>query len=465
MKRKLFLAMFLSLFLLPFTSCGKKNTKTGSMNVREKGDVVLTFAMWGSPEENKAVEKVLVEFQKENAAAKKKDPSVPLIGLKVITVDSLSYSDKLMTMFSGNTPPDVFYLHIQDFYKYASKDNLLSLDDFIDEDTNFNLSDFYPQLIKAFTYGGHIYGVPKDWTDFVLYYNKDLFKQYGLKEPSPSWTWDDFLKAAQTLTIDSNKDGVIDRYGFTIETWSDWYTPWLLQNGGGIFDKDGNWIFAKGKYLEANAGALDFLSDLIYKYKVSPTVTTSKQIGNYESFMDGRIAMCIYGRWAELKFKNIKGFKWGYAVLPHKKKRASTLVTVSLAIAKKTKHPEAAWRLLKFLTSKKGQIFTAENGLAVPARRSLVNSDHYLKAPEVLKYQPQLAMDSPDQDPFIQELSYSYLPPSNPSWLEVRQKMDEQLEAVFLGKVKAKQKILELDGVVNEILASTGQEEVQGGEE
>ncbi len=453
-----------ALMPLLFTSCNGGGGADSGIKVREKGDVVLTFAMWGTPEENKSVAKILREFQKKNEEAKKADPNVKLIGLKVITVDSLNYSDKLLAMFAGNTPPDVFYLHIQDFYKYASKDSLYDLNEFIDSE-GYDTSDFYPELIDSFTFGGSLYGIPKDWTSFVLYYNADLFKANGIAEPTADWTWADFRNAAKKLTVDEDKDGIVDRYGFTIETWADWYYSWIKQNGGEVFDKNDNWVFAKGEYINKNAEALQFIADLINVDKVSPDITTSKQLGNYESFMAGRVAMCMYGRWAELKFKDIQSFKWKYAPLPKKEKNASTVVTVALSMAVNTEHPDESWELLKYLTSYEGQIFTAESGIAVPSRKSLVNSDSYLKAPEVIKYQPQLSMTKSSEDPFISQLQVASFPPSHPKWLEVRQKMDEQLEGVFLGTEDAKSAIIRIDKIASEILSGSQDEVIVGDEE
>ncbi len=104
--------------------------------------------------------------------------------------------------------------------------------------------------------------------------------------------------------------------------------------------------------------------------------------------------------------------------------------------------------------------------MAVPTRRSLVESDHYLKAPEVIKFQSQLAMDNVSEDPFIQQLAYASLPPSNAHWLEVRNKLDEQLEDVFLGNKDAKSVILSLDNIVTKILSGSETATViQGSEE
>ncbi|OHD54750.1 MAG: hypothetical protein A2Y33_01895 [Spirochaetes bacterium GWF1_51_8] len=452
--------MVACLFLLALPACdgkgggGTNDSVANEFKLDETGDTVLTFLMWGTPEEKSSVYAVLKEFQKQQ------DAKGDHIGLKVISVDSLNYSDKLQTMFAGGTYPDVFYLHIQDFFKYASKGNLAALDDYVKE-PDFNVGDFYPALMEKFTFEGTLYGVPKDWTSFVLYYNMDMFDKAGLSYPDDTWTWEDFLNAAKKLTVDYNGDKKIDQYGFIIETWADWYNSWIMQNDGMIFDDKGNWVFSRGANVDKNAKAIQYVADLINVVGVAPSIDQSKQLGGGEAFMSGRVAMCMYGRWQMLKFKKIKDFKWGYAVLPQNVKKAATVVAVSLAIAEQSPNKDAAWKLLKFITSFEGQIYTAEAGLAVPSRISLVESDHYLKAPEVIKYQPHLAMNSSKEDPFIIELAYGKFAPANAYWLEVRQKMDEQFDEVFLGKQQAKDVILRLDKIINDIIEPQAIENVE----
>jgi len=409
----------------------------------------LTFMMWGTPQEKSAVFKVLQAFQKTYD-----------VGLKVIHVDFLNFNDKLKTMIAGGTPPDVFYLDRPYFYGLASSGQLYNLDEYIKQ-PDFNVSDIYPVLMDAFRFSGTVYGIPKDWTTYVLYYNKDMFDKAGVAYPNSNWTWTDFTNAANKLSLDQNGDGRIDQYGFIMETWADWYYNFLRQNDGEIFDSKGNWVFSKGKYLNQNAEALQFLADLVKK-KMSPDPTTTRQLGAQQAFMSGQAAMCIYGRWVVLDFKPITKFKWDYSVLPYNKKRASVFVTVSLAISANTKNPDASWKLVKFLCSDVGQIYTAESGIAIPSRMSIVSKDNYLKAPEVITNQPHLVKNKPEDDPFIQQLSYAVPIPVGPVWLEVRSKLDEQLEDVFLGNKDAKSVVLKLDSIVDEIVNQKNQKPAIG---
>lgn len=442
MKKTLPAFIFCLLFLMiPFGNVRPSVTSDGSDQVRQTGDVVLTLMMWGWPEEKQAVYKILKSFQEIHTN----------IGIKVLFADSLSYMDKLQSLFAGGNPPDVFYVNGEDLCRLASKGLLYPLDGFTNEQ-DLDIGDFFPEILDMYKYDNRLYAVPKSWTSFVLYYNKNLFDGAGLRYPDANWTWDDFLNAAKKLTKDVNGDNVIDRYGFIVEGWSTWYYNWIIQNGGGVFDENGNWAFSSVEYFNKNAEAIQFLADLMNVFKVAPDPTSARQLGSYDSFIAGRLGMCMYGRWAMYRFKTIKNFKWDYAVLPYKSQRASTVVSVAYSMAGNAQHPAEAWELLKYLTRGESMIYDAESGLAVPARRSITGSDHYLKAPEVIKFQPQLARNSMADDPFVRQLSYACYLPSNAKWQEIRRAMDEQLEDAFFGNKDAKTEIIALDPIVAGIM-------------
>jgi raffinose/stachyose/melibiose transport system substrate-binding protein len=52
--------------------------------------------------------------------------------------------------------------------------------------------------MSAFTRDGHIYGLPQQVSEVVLWYNKPLFEQAGV-DPASLETWDGFLAAVQTF--------------------------------------------------------------------------------------------------------------------------------------------------------------------------------------------------------------------------------------------------------------------------
>lgn len=399
----------------------------------------LVFMYWGSPEEKEVVINYISQFTNQN-------PGVEIEG---IHVDSLSFGQKLKTMIAGGTPPDVFYLDIEDFAGLASRGELLQLDDFVNRDAQeINVSDFFEAPFNEFKYKGKLYGIAKDFTTLVLYYNMDLFDKFKVSYPNDNWTWEDFLNSAKKLTKDLNGDGVIDQYGFVIETWANWWRNWVYANGGTFFDESGKFVLGKEPYLSKNAEAIQFLADLINVHKVAPKISASRDFGGGEAmFVDGRAGMAAYGRWATLRFRDITKFKWNVAQMPKgKDKRASTLFTVAYCAHAKTKNPELAWKLIKFLSSPKIQEDVAASGLAIPIRKSVAYSDTFLKAPAIVKNQPQV-----DSKVYLDALQYVTDFKRPVKWVEMRDILDEYIQKIFNNDMKAEKALKDLQADIEDL--------------
>ncbi|MEW5693135.1 MAG: sugar ABC transporter substrate-binding protein [Candidatus Hydrogenedentota bacterium] len=431
--RKIFISLVILSSLIYF-SCGKK-TKEEPTQPQTGAKVTIEFMMWGAPDELETVKGYIEQFKTENSD----------IDVKIIHKND--YQQALKTMFAGRTPPDVMYMSLENFPDYASRDQLLDLTPYIEKD-QFSLDDFYSQLLPHFKWNDKYYGIPKDFTTLVLYYNKDLFNASKVDYPTDKWTWDDFLNACKALTKDFEGDGTIDQYGFVVETWLGEYMPWIYQNGGKIISEDNKkWLLGDPEYIDKNAEAIQFLADLIYKHKVAPATQVTRDKSPSAIFMTGKAAMCTYGRWMCMQFKDIKDFDWDVAVLPSKNKRFATLFTVAYSIAKTSKHPDEAWRLVKYLTGPVGQKATARSGHAIPSIKSIASSDDFINAPAL----PQKI----NARVFLDSIEYSAPTPTNVKWTRIDEKLGKQLQYVWENKKGAKEAIIALQKEAQAILDET----------
>ncbi len=433
MKKILFVLLIVTLFSSVFIACGG--------GAQDK----LVFMMWGDAEERIAVNGFLDKFAKK----------YPKIGKpKIIHTDSLSYWDKFQVMVAGGEIPDVYYMGVEELPSYLKQGILEDLTPYIKRDKKeINFDDFYKKPMNAFNIDGKQYGIAKDFATLVLYYNKDMFAANGVDYPDSDWTWNDLLSAARRLTV--RKGNSIKTYGFIVETWTSWLPAWVRANGGHFMSADSKkWLLGAPGTIDKSAQALQFLADMMTRYKVAPDISTKKQLGSEGTFSSQKVAMCAYGRWAVLKFKKIKKFKWGIAELPKAPttgKRASMLFTACYSISKKSKKKQNAWKLIKFLTSVEGQIDVAKSGQAIPSRKSVANSDAFLKSVEVNQYQTKLG-NTIDHSVNLKALEYSDVVPSHVNWLDVRAKVDQWLQPVFLGTEKAKSKLKETQQKFQDIL-------------
>jgi multiple sugar transport system substrate-binding protein len=148
------------------------------------------------------------------------------------------YLDKLTTEFSAGNAPDIVWIPGASVADYATKNVLVDLMPLATKDTSFKLTDYYEAPMKELQQGGHLWGLPRDISTLVIYYNKDLFKSMGVDDPADlakagKWDWDNFLRVAQELTDPANKT-----YGFSMSNWWGLWGYFVYAAGGSLFNAD-----------------------------------------------------------------------------------------------------------------------------------------------------------------------------------------------------------------------------------
>ena len=78
-------------------------------------------------------------------------------------------------MLGTHTAPDVFFLKGLVAPSYMSFDILAPLDEYAQPD---DLKDFFPPLLDAFKRNGKLYGLPKDFNPYVLFYSKSALQGF-----------------------------------------------------------------------------------------------------------------------------------------------------------------------------------------------------------------------------------------------------------------------------------------------
>jgi len=190
--------------------------------VKPAEQTVVRLSGWASsPAETALLESLLYKFSVEN-------PGIT-VKYEPITGD---YKQALLTAIASGTEPDIFYVDIFWWQELAKNDVLMPLDDLM-ASTGTAKGAFIPSLIEAFTFDGKTYGIPKDFNTLGLFYNKDLFAQAGLDEPTDDWTWDDLKAAASKLSNPAN-----NVYGMGVPADPGRFPIFAFQNGGNIMNAD-----------------------------------------------------------------------------------------------------------------------------------------------------------------------------------------------------------------------------------
>lgn len=405
-ERKVFVSLFLFVMLVGLTS--------GLVYAQEV--VTITWSYWGDPDELPPNEAVIKAFEAK----------YPNIKIKTQHAPWGSYFDRIQTQMAGGTAPDVMFLN--NIPSYAARGVLLPLDDLIHK-TGFDITPYYEENLKIFSLDGKVYGFPRDNDTTVLYYNKDLFDEADVAYPNASWTWDEFLAACQALTkMDAR--GRVTQYGVALE--SNKYAMFIHQNGGQIFDdplEPTEFLMHEPLAVEA----IQFMGDLINKYKVAPSFAQMLQMGNTtQMFQGGHVAMTMTNA-ARIPTFQQANFQWGVAPLPAGRTgiRANVAGGAGYVISSNTKHPEEAFTFLKFLAGEEGQSIFASTGVAVPAYDTAKTREAFVSAlPEGFG------------ELFIEETGNGKLPPMFNGWVEISTTIvNPALDLIYIGEATAEEAI------------------------
>lgn len=296
----------------------------------------------------------------------------PNITIEILTTPATNYGeyfDKIAIMIAGGSNIDLMRLATENAQLANTMGIAQPIDEFLNKDPVFKnefFSDVDEKLFIPFQYKGELYGLPFEWNTCAIFYNTKIFQQAGVNPPKPDWTVDDFLATAQKVTKVTN--GVTEIWGY-----QDSYTTfssetWFFNSGGGILNSD----WTKSNVTDPKTvEALQWMHDLVWKYKVSPTGTEVGWGGSQPMFIAGKIAMIATGRWNVMTYVNA-GFKdWDVVPFPKWRQQTNVYGVGSTYMLKSSKNKDAAWEFLKYLGSKEAISLVAKQGWGIPARRSV----------------------------------------------------------------------------------------------
>ena len=308
----------------------------------------IQFSSWGSESELKILEPILADFERDNPDIKVDFMHIPQ-----------NYFQKIHLLFASNTAPDVIFVNNQYLPIYANAGVLEDLSGY-----DFEFDKFYEKSLKALSHEGKIYAVPRDVSNLVIYYNKDLFDKYNVPYPKKDWTFDEFLQTSQKLT---HRPEV---FGVSFEDEPLFYLPYLTSMGVDDFSDFNDEKMQKG---------LRFYTDLRNKYHVAPKKEESASATMAQMFLQGRLGMHLSGRWLVPKYRQEAKFDWDVVEFPKGEKGSVVPLDASgWALAKSSKHKQESVRLIKYLSSKESSQKFTKSGLIVPARVDVANSKYFL---------------------------------------------------------------------------------------
>jgi len=336
---------------------------------------------------------------------------------------------KTRAAVQAGRPPAVVIMSANFLREYVITNDAIALDDLIKKDGMTPaafIEQFWPALRGNATDNGRVIGVPFHNSTPLLYYSIDSFKDAGLDPNKPPQTWAELVDYAKKLT--KREGNNVSRWGFEMGSTYDglgWVLSGLTMSNGGTYYNQ-NWGGEVYYNAPSTIGAVQFLSDLVYKHKVMPEgVTDTSAMMN--AFFGGRVGMVINST-GSLSFirENMKTpFK--VAFVPKALQFAVPIGGASLMIPRgnSPERQAAAWTLIKYLTSPETSGgWSRFTGYFAPRIAAY-------DLPDMQKF----IAENPDAKVALDQLAYARSWFATYNTVGVRKAIEDQVQLVLAGKI------------------------------
>jgi multiple sugar transport system substrate-binding protein len=330
---------------------------------RDGGKVQLVYQDWRTEWFPEMAQRMLEDFHRSH-------PNIRVF----FTPDPDNLVEQMPLDMEAGTAPDVLAGCCDFLPAWAQQGYLLDLAPYVQADLDRAVIDEWdPAQYQAFsTADGRQFALPKYHGALALYYNKDLFDAYGVDYPDGSWTHDDYAEAMRCLTHDRDGDGQTDLWGSMVDI--AWERIQVHVNGwGGRFVNPADSRRSQ-MALPPALEAMEWIRARMWDDRVMASFLDVQNVETRQAFVDQRLAMVEDGSWSLKDILVGADFRVAVAPFPAGPVRRVTLATTDgFAIYAGTRNPDAAWELLKFLTSRDYGRAMAQASFLQPARASLVD--------------------------------------------------------------------------------------------
>jgi multiple sugar transport system substrate-binding protein len=321
-------------------------------------------------------------------------------GIQVNVVVASDLGQQLAQGFASGNPADIFYLGNDQVATYAKAGDLAPLDKLK------NVKSFYPSLRAAYTYQGHLYAAPKDFSTLALVLNTASWKRAGLTGKDYPKTWKQLASVAKKLTR-SGQVGLCTNPEFHR------LGVFMIQAGGWLVAKNGKTATVNSK---ANLNAFNFVKSMIK----AGSMKLTNQIGagwGGEGFGKQQCAMTIEGNWiAGAMTHDYPNVSYKAVELPAGPAGKGTLqYDGGWGLAAASKNKSDAMALISYLTATKVEMGNAKAFGVMPSVRA--------DAKEWKKLYPQFAA-------FLAGADYSRSIPTVPDIATVLGDFNQQLQGL-----------------------------------
>jgi multiple sugar transport system substrate-binding protein len=369
MERKIFRTVRKSVAALAAVSLLSATVACSSTptNDAQDGPVEIRFSWWGNEGRAQLTTKAIAEFEAAN----------PDIKVKPEYGDISGYFDKLATQVAANDAPDVITMGGAYPAEYANRGALLDLSRV---SGSLDLSAMDPGALENGQVQGTQYGVSTGANALAIVVNPAVFAAAGVPLPDDStWSWDDFAKTAADITAKSPKG----TYGTATVLTHDSLDAFARQRGESLYTQDGRLGLDKDTVQDyfdfslqlSESGAAPNASETVEKLNVS-TEQTLMGMGQAGMMLTWSNSLSALSKASGADLELLK--------LPGETPTAGIWLQSSqfYTISARSKHPEAAAKLVDFLVNNESAAKIIQSDRGVPSNSGMRTAIQDLLTPQ-----------------------------------------------------------------------------------
>ena len=385
-----------------------------------------TIRFWAMGREGEVVQELVHDFEREN----------PGIHVEVQQIPWSAAHEKLLTAHVGRATPDVAQLGNTWIAEFVALHALEPLDPWLARSADVRRAAYFPGIWATNVVDSVPYGVPWYVDTRLVFYRTDILARAGYSQ-MPG-TWDEWLAAMRAI----RRAGGAHHYAIFLPL-NEWTHPMILGlQAGSPLLKDGG---TRGDFSgpEFHRAFGFFVS--LFREGLAPPVSNTEIANLYQEFERGTFSMYITGPWNIGEFKNrlspAMQSSWACAPLPGPTGEQSGVSMAggsSLVLFRSSRHKEAAWRLVEFLSRPAQQARFYRLCGDLPARQEAWRDSSIAGDRNLAAFQRQLERVAPW--------------PMVPEWEQIATRLQELSEKAVRGNTPSDSVLAELDRDVNRIL-------------
>lgn len=277
-------------------------------------------------------------------------------------------------------------LNLHQFIQFANNDELYELSSLIRRE-HFDIEGLLPEMIELLKEVGYgnLYGLSPTFTSNVLYYNVDLFNEYGIEFPYDGMTWDELFQIAQAFSRNTaNEDQEI--YGLYFPSYPYGYFHFInsvcATDRVTFFDPNlKNIIFNTPEWKRCAEIVIDAIQSgaILFPDQLSETITNQAFITRQAAMTISGPILMNYFMQAPNFIKDFQPFEWNMVTVPTSRSNQSKSKEFNLdyiftinAISDKI---DVAWELIKYVNSEEYAKTQSADALGLLSTRVQFNSN------------------------------------------------------------------------------------------